>query len=539
ILLYSFQTNGHSEEKIQFPLDYSMWTATQNAIIDATKKIPDEVLQVLTNPEIARIKTKDSIEAKIKSGTPYISHSDYISLANLSRLTKNYAEAITFTKKALEMDPKSVASYALLGLIYKEQKKYKEALNNFEKARGHRPKDLFYYQKLYELYLEIEDYNSAINVLNKALNISPNNTLLLTDLANAYLLDGRFKEAIEHTKNIFSTSGIGIMIDVVEKYPVVRKIVEPSPAHKAGLQVGDRILKINGQSIEGWEKNKIIRDLRGPVGSQIVVTIERKGWDKPKDITVVREIIFDKKVAYALAVRAIALREIGNKEDFIRDAEKAYSINPNDTWARRAMVFALIDKGNFSDALKIIPKDKTDFERLLETVIYARLQDMKKASEVFSQILDEYLITKSAFKQSLINLAQNSLRPYKENKLKNAKEYEARRMFKEALKEYQEYLVIADEKEAKIVRAHIADLIAKHPHLFTLTEEARKFVLRAETFTSEGKFEKAIEEYKKALKFSPFFPALYKALALNYAQLKDYKLAIKNMHYYLDLYPCL
>lgn len=53
----------------------------------------------------------------------------------------------------------------------------------------------------------------------------------------------------------------------------------------------------------------------------------------------------------------------------------------------------------------------------------------------------------------------------------------------------------------------------------------------------EGNFEKAIVEYKNALKIQPFFPALYKALAMNYAQLRDYEKAIRYMQIYLKLYP--
>jgi len=77
----------------------------------------------------------------------------------------------------------------------------------------------------------------------------------------------------------------------------------------------------------------------------------------------------------------------------------------------------------------------------------------------------------------------------------------------------------------------------KYPHLFALPEEARRSVIKAEAFTEEGKFEKAIEEYQKALELSPFYPNLYKALALSYGQIKDYKKAIKNMNIYLELYP--
>ncbi|MCS7164319.1 MAG: tetratricopeptide repeat protein [Thermodesulfovibrio sp.] len=467
----------------------------------------------------------------------------YAILAHGYHATGKFDEAIKYAEMSLKIQKNSTA-YMALGRIYSAKGEKIKAIDNFKKALEINPKETTANFEIGVILAEQEKFREAQKAFlkeiervgDKSIEAAP--SLLFVSILDLDL--GNYAGSLNSSTKVIELlqfSGIGARVEIAGKYPVIREVTESAPAQKAGLEVGDRILKINGQSTEGWDGNKIIQNLRGPEGSQVVLTIERKGWDKPKDFVVVRETIFDKKAASAFAVRAFARRELGNKEDFFKDAEKAYSINHNDTWARRAMVVALIDKGNFSEALKILPEEKTNFDRLLETIIYARLENMKRASETYSQILEEYFITKSAFKQRYITLAQNSLKPYKESKLKTTKEYEAKWMYKEALKEYQEYLILANEKEAKEVRSHIAELIMKYPHLFTLPEEARKLVIRAEAFTSEGKFEKAIEEYKKALKFSPFFPALYKALALNYAQLRDYKLAIKNMNLYLELYP--
>ncbi|MEM3581535.1 MAG: tetratricopeptide repeat protein [Candidatus Bathyarchaeia archaeon] len=240
----------------------------------------------------------------------------------------------------------------------------------------------------------------------------------------------------------------------------------------------------------------------------------------------------------ALAVKALAHRELGKKQEFSDSAEKAYSLDSDNPWSRRAMAILHIEKGNLSEALKTLQTStKEELDRLLEAIAYGKLGNMENAAQVFGEISEEYLVTKSIFLQKYIMVAQNLLKPYKQSKLKTARDYESRRLHREAVKEYQDFLKFADEKEAKELRAHIAALMVNYPHLFALPEEARRMVIRAEAFTSEGNFERAIEEYKKALKLQPFFPALYKALALNYAQLKDYKQAIRNMQIYLDLYP--
>ena len=305
-----------------------------------------------------------------------------------------------------------------------------------------------------------------------------------------------------------------------------------------GIEVGDRIIKINGQSTKGWDVNKVASHLRGPEGTQVTLTIERKSLNKPKDITITREKIIGKEASSAFAFRAFAYRELGQKENFYKDAEISYSLNPNNSWAKRAISVMFIDKGDYQKAAQILSTIKgNSFERILEAITYAKMGNMNRAVDIYREIPEDYLVTKSVFREKYISLLQNAMVPYKEAKRRSIKDLEIKERYKEAIKEYAEYLKFADEKEAKEIRTGIAELMIKYPHLFALAEEARKAVIRAEVYTSEGNFEKAIEEYKNALKLAPFFPALYKALALNYAQIKHYKKAIKNMQIYLDLYP--
>ncbi len=246
---------------------------------------------------------------------------------------------------------------------------------------------------------------------------------------------------------------------------------------------------------------------------------------------------YKKLLSSAFAVRALAKREIGKKEGFFSDAERAYSLDPNNNWARRAMAFLYVEKGNFNEALRVLPEKRNSMDMVIEIVCYTKNGDIKKALDIYSHLLEDFLDTKNEFLKRHISVAKSSLKPYAERILKSARDYEERGQYVEAIKEYTEYLRFADENEAKNIRNHIATLMAKYPHLFSLPEDARKFVIRAELYTSRGDFEKAVLEYKKAIKIQPFFPALYKALALNYAQLKNYKQAIKNMQIYLELYP--
>jgi len=531
IILYNFYTQGSSVVEIGWT-DPFWWKATQNAIIEAVKKIPNEVAWVLSNPEEARLKLKQRINPQ--------SSSDFIAFANLSRFTKHYDEAIVAAKRAIEINPNESAAYAVLGLIYQEQKKYKEAEENFKKAIALNPKFQPYYLNLANLYYEKESYNEAVNTLTKTLEIDPSHMGANYLLINTYMAMGQFDKAIESANKAIkynTITGVGIWIKVEGDYPIVEKISEDGPAKMAGIEIGDKIIKVNNQSTKKLELKDVTNLLRGEEGTQVTLTIKR--GDKEFEKTITRKTMIDKKASIFFAQRSLCYREKGNLEQAIKDAEKAYSLNPNLDGTKEALGAVYIDKGKYDEAINILSSANKDnnFSKLLLATAYAKAGKFNEATSVYKNIPEDYLITKSVLRTNAINTLYTALKPYKDSMMQSVKTLEAKGQYREAIKEYANLLKIADEKEAKEIRAHIAELMIKYPHLFALPEEARRSVIRAETYTEEGKFEKAIEEYQKALELSPFFPNLYKALALSYGQIKDYKKAIKNMNIYLELYP--
>lgn len=545
LTLYNILTQGSAFVKVQFGNE-PMEEATRMAIIEAIKKIPVEVAGVLADLNSARLRLKEDIERRIKTipidllTTPRFVN-DYISLANLSRVTKNYEEGIAAARRAIDLHPKTDAAHAILGLIYKEQKKYSDADIYLKKEQELNPNWLLAYWKLAELYWETENYESAIMTLEKAIEKNPNNKQTQILLSQTLLFAGKFEKAIAAANKaivISTITGIGAAINTVGEYTLVKEIWENGPAKKAGLEVGDRIIKIDGQSIIGWNNDQILQKIKGEENTKVTLTIERKETDKPFDKIISREKIIFKDAAPALAIRALSYRYLGQKIEFHKDAAKAYELNPNNDWTKWAISISLMERNKFKESLDILSyvKDKP-FERLLAAIVYARSRDPIKAVDIYSLIPDDYLASKNSLKESYKNEFNTLIKPFIEAKKASAKSFEREGKYREAIKEYASLIKIIDEREAKEIRGHIAELIAKFPHLFQLTEEARKIVIKAESYTEEGKFPEAIEEYKKALNLSPFFPALYKALALNYAQLKDYSQAMKNMNIYLELYP--
>jgi tetratricopeptide (TPR) repeat protein len=532
--------------EVSYPFnDEKINTIVESNITEAVKKIPGEVAQVFLNPEKAILETNRWIEWRVKHiedpGLRSDLIIDYIKFANLLRLVKKYDEAIAAGKSAIALNPNEPAAYTVLGLIYQEQKKYKEAEENFKKAIALDPGSKHNYLKLANLYYEKEAYNEAINALTKAIELYP--SYIETDylLINIYIAMGQFDKAIESTDEAIkynTITGVGIKIKKEEgDYPVVEIVSEEGPAKMAGIEIGDKIIKVNNQSTEKLKLEDVINLLRGEEGTQVTLTIKRGNKEFEKTIT--RKTMIDKKASAFFAQRSFCYREKGNLDQAMKDAEKAYSLNLNLDDTKEALGAVYIDKGKYDEAINILSSTDKDnyFSKLLLATAYAKAGKFNEAVSVYKNIPEDYLITKSVLRNNAINTLYTALKPYKNSLMQSVKALEAKGQYKEAIKEYASLLKIADEKEAKGIRAHIAELMIRYPHLFALPEEARKFVIRAETYIEEGKFEKAIEEYQKALELSPFYPNLYKALALSYGQIKDYKKAIKNMNIYLELYP--
>ncbi|MBC7187977.1 MAG: S41 family peptidase [Calditrichaeota bacterium] len=97
--------------------------------------------------------------------------------------------------------------------------------------------------------------------------------------------------------------GIGISYDIIRNKITVLSVNEDGPACAAGLLPGDRIVKVNGESVVGIKREEVPLKLMGPAGSTVTVSVERQGWDRPRDFTLVRRQITLASVPYAFMIR--------------------------------------------------------------------------------------------------------------------------------------------------------------------------------------------------------------------------------------------
>jgi len=95
-----------------------------------------------------------------------------------------------------------------------------------------------------------------------------------------------------------SFGGLGIQIGMREKWLTVIAPIEGTPAYRAGIQAGDKIIKIEGKTTRGITTEKAVQQLRGEPGTKVTITIERESELKPFDVTIVRDIIEIKPVPY-------------------------------------------------------------------------------------------------------------------------------------------------------------------------------------------------------------------------------------------------
>ncbi len=82
--------------------------------------------------------------------------------------------------------------------------------------------------------------------------------------------------------------GIGAEIGKKEGILQIIAPLKNTPAEKAGLKAGDKILKVDGQSTANMTVYEAVKKIRGPIGKKVVLTIYRDGWKQTKDFTIVR-----------------------------------------------------------------------------------------------------------------------------------------------------------------------------------------------------------------------------------------------------------
>ena len=133
-----------------------------------------------------------------------------------------------------------------------------------------------------------KDYVEEINQ-NDAMDAAINGVLQSLDPYSAYMSPEAFKSMATETSGEFG--GLGIEVSMEAGVVKVISPLDNSPAYRVGVKAGDYIIKINDTQVQGKSLSEAVELMRGPVGSDIEITIRRIGLKKSLKFTITREII--------------------------------------------------------------------------------------------------------------------------------------------------------------------------------------------------------------------------------------------------------
>ncbi|HAW47778.1 MAG TPA: peptidase S41, partial [Roseovarius sp.] len=85
--------------------------------------------------------------------------------------------------------------------------------------------------------------------------------------------------------------GLGIEVTQEDGFVKVVSPMDGTPADQAGIESGDFITHVDGASVLGLTLDEAVDLMRGPVGSEIIITVVREGSPEPFDVSIIRDTI--------------------------------------------------------------------------------------------------------------------------------------------------------------------------------------------------------------------------------------------------------
>ncbi len=142
------------------------------------------------------------------------------------------------------------------------------------------------------------------------------------DPHSSYMPPDDFDDMKVQTKGEFG----GLGIEVTQENGLVKVVspIEGTPADRAGVKPGDLIVQVNGEPVQGLTLNEAVDLMRGPVGSEITVTLQRQGTPDPFDVKMTRETITISPVKSRVEDGVIVLRLTTFNEQTYPELEKQF-----------------------------------------------------------------------------------------------------------------------------------------------------------------------------------------------------------------------
>jgi carboxyl-terminal processing protease len=144
--------------------------------------------------------------------------------------------------------------------------------------------DLFgdIFERVRQSYVEEVD---AAQLIEAAIN----GMLTSLDPHSGFLPPRDFSDMRVQTRGEFG--GLGIEVTMEEGFVKVVSPMDETPAAAAGIEAGDFITHVDGESVLGLTLDQAVERMRGPVGSEIIITVVREGVTEPFDVSIIRDTI--------------------------------------------------------------------------------------------------------------------------------------------------------------------------------------------------------------------------------------------------------
>ncbi|HEU4949685.1 MAG TPA: S41 family peptidase [Candidatus Deferrimicrobiaceae bacterium] len=152
-------------------------------------------------------------------------------------------------------------------------------------------------------------YVEEVNVDNLVKG-AVNGMVQTLDPHSSYLTPDMLKQVEVETKGVFG--GLGIEIGMKDGFLTVIAPIEDTPAARAGIQAGDKIIRIENESTKNMNVMDAVKRLRGEPGSKVTITIVRESLPEPKVYTLTRDII---------KVKSVKSKSMGDGIGYIRLAQ--------------------------------------------------------------------------------------------------------------------------------------------------------------------------------------------------------------------------
>ena len=123
----------------------------------------------------------------------------------------------------------------------------------------------------------------------KLIEAAINGMLSSLDPHSSYMNAADYGDMREQTKGEFG--GLGIEVTQEDGWIKVVSPIDGTPADQAGIETGDIITAVDGKSLSGLTMDASVDMMRGPIGSEVLITVVREGVADPFDVSIIRDTI--------------------------------------------------------------------------------------------------------------------------------------------------------------------------------------------------------------------------------------------------------